>query len=319
MLAATVPVTTLATPSASRPGAPVVEVSGLVKTYDATRVLDAVDFHVDAGEIFGLLGANGAGKTTTVECLQGLRRPDAGHLRVLGLDPITDRARLRTLIGSQLQQAALPDRLRVGEAVALFDRSGRHDLGAILEPWGLARQRRTSFADLSGGQRQRLFIVLALLNDPRVVFLDELTQGLDPAARRDIWQVIRRVRDQGTTVVLVSHFADEVEALCDRVAVMAHGRVVATGAPSRLVDRYAATTTVTFTAPVSFDPNVLRRIDGVAEVDRDGDLCRVVGTSVMIAAVCAATLDDRGAGPADLHVTHPNLDDALVNLIGSQR
>ncbi len=296
-----------------------IEVSGLVKTYDAVRVVDDVDFHVAAGEIFGLLGANGAGKTTAVECLQGLRRPDAGHLRVLGLDPITERVRLRPLIGSQLQQAALPDRLRVGEAVALFDRSRGRDPRAVLEPWGLARQHRVSFADLSGGQRQRLFIVLALLNDPRVVFLDELTQGLDPAARRDIWRVIGQVRDQGTTVVLVSHFADEIEALCDRVAVMAHGRVVDTGTPRQLVDRYAATTTVTFTAPDSFDPNALQRIDGVATVDRHGDRFRVVGTSAMIAAVCAATLDDRGAGPADLHVTHPNLDDALVNLIGSQR
>ncbi len=301
------------------PAAPVIDVAGLVKSYDGARVVDDVDFHVEAGEIFGLLGANGAGKTTTVECLQGLRRPDAGCLSVLGLDPIIDRGRLRSLIGSQLQQAALPDRLRVGEAVALFDRRRRGDPGALLEQWGLARQRRTSFADLSGGQRQRLFIVLALLNDPRVVFLDELTQGLDPAARRDIWQAIRRVRDQGTTVVLVSHFADEVEALCDRVAVMANGRVVDSGAPRQLVDRYAATTTVRFTAPVSFDPNVLRRIDGVGGVDRDGDRYRVIGTSAMIAPVCAATLDDRGAGPADLHVTHPNLDDALVNLIGAQR
>jgi ABC-2 type transport system ATP-binding protein len=223
------------------------------------------------------------------------------------------------MIGSQLQDAALPDRLRVGEAVALFDRAGVRDPRAHLEPWGLAGRERTAFGDLSGGQRQRLFVVLALLNDPDVVFLDELTQGLDPSARRDVWQVVRQVRERGTTVVLVSHFAEEIEALCDRVAVMAGGRVVATGTPHEIVDRHAPVTTVSFTPPVSFEPATLHRLPGVTAVDPDGSRLRVTGTSAMVGPVCAATVDDLGRGPDDLRVVHPGLDDALVTLIGASR
>lgn len=295
----------------------VIDVAGLTKTYEGRRVVDDVELRVDRGEIFGLLGANGAGKTTTVECLQGLRRPDTGRLRVLGLDPVTDRARLRGSIGSQLQGSALPDRLRVGEAVALFARSHRIDPAAHLAQWGLEDELSTSFADLSGGQRQRLFIVLALLNAPRVVFLDELTQGLDPAARRGVWQVIRCIRDQGTTVVLVSHFAEEVEALCDRVAVMSGGRVIDAGTPQQLTDRHASTTRVTFTRPANFAVESVEGMRGVQRIDADGDRVSVVGASSMVAAVCAATLDGTGAGPPDLRVHHANLDQALVTLIGA--
>ena len=297
---------------------PVIEVAGLTKSYGTDRVVDGVSFAVDHGQIFGLLGANGAGKTTTVECLQGLRRADAGQLRVLGIDPVVDPARLRAHIGSQLQDAALPDRLRVGEAVALFDREGRLDIADHLEPWGLADKVRTSFSDLSGGQRQRLFVVLALLNAPRVVFLDELTQGLDPSARRDVWHIIGRVRDQGTTVVLVSHFADEVEALCDQVAVMDRGTIVAAGTPRELTDRHAQATSVTFTAPDSFDPSTVERLPGVAGVAVRGEQVEVAGTSEMVAPVCGATVGPGGIGPPDLRVTHPSLDDALVNLIGAR-
>jgi ABC-2 type transport system ATP-binding protein len=295
----------------------VIDVDRLVKTYGSTTVVDGITLRVAEGEIFGLLGANGAGKTTTVECLQGLRRPDSGRLQVLGLDPVTDRGRLRTLIGSQLQDCALPDRLRVGEAVALFDLTHKIDPAAHLEQWGLADAVNTAFAALSGGQKQRLFIVLALLNEPKVVFLDELTQGLDPAARRDVWQVIHQVRDRGTTVMLVSHFADEVEALCDRVAVMSNGHIIDTGTPRELIDRHSANTTVTFTPPVSFDVDRLRSLPGVGGVERQRDQISVSGTSAIVAPVCAATLDDVGEGPADLHVTHPNLNDALINLIGT--
>ena len=174
---------------------PVIEVQGLMKRYGARLVVDDVGFTVSEGEIFGILGVNGAGKTTTVECLQGLRRPDGGHMRVLGLDPLTARSRLRMLVGSQLQASALPDRLRVDEAVRLFGDGDRRSAERLLDTWDLTRLRRSSFASLSGGQRQRLFIALALLNEPRVVFFDELTQGLDPLARGDVWQAIGEVRD----------------------------------------------------------------------------------------------------------------------------
>jgi ABC-2 type transport system ATP-binding protein len=270
---------------------------------------------VTEGEIFGILGVNGAGKTTTVECLQGLRRPDSGRMRVLGLDPRTARSQLRALVGSQLQASALPDRLRVDEAVLLFGDGDRYSADRLLETWNLAALGRTSFASLSGGQRQRLFIALALLNEPRVVFFDELTQGLDPLARGEVWRASRDVRDRGTTVVLVTHFMDEAEALCDRVAVMRAGRVVDAGTPAELIARHARSTTVTFTPPVSFDPAALAALPGVDGVERHGERIRVVGTNQLIAPVCAAVLGDDQLGPPDLRVHHPDLEDALIALI----
>src|SRR5947208_4543895 len=222
---------------------PVLEVRQLCKRYGERTVVDHVDLEIAEGEIVGLLGSNGAGKTTTVECISGLRRPDAGSVRVLGLDPQVDGGTLRSLVGSQLQDSALPDRLRVGEAIELFRdpriQGSSAAVDGLLVAFGLAEHRRRAFSALSGGQRQRLFLVLALLNRPRLVILDELTQGLDPAARRDVWDAIRSLRDGGTTVLLVTHYMDEAEALCDRVAVMHHGRVLDIGPPARLVDRHA--------------------------------------------------------------------------------
>jgi ABC-2 type transport system ATP-binding protein len=178
-------------------------------------VVDDVDLDVNEGEIVGLLGANGAGKTTTVECIQGLRRPDGGTIRVVGLDPAVDGPRIRTLVGSQLQASVLPDRLRVSEAVELFRRPGSPAASGLLRAFGLADQGKTAFSALSGGQQQRLFLTLALLNQPKLVILDGLTQGLDPASRRDVWDALS-LRDAGTTVLLVTHYMDEAEALCDR-------------------------------------------------------------------------------------------------------
>jgi ABC-2 type transport system ATP-binding protein len=293
----------------------VIEVQGLTKRYGATLAVDDVGFGVAEGEIFGILGVNGAGKTTTVECLQGLRRPDRGHMRVLGLDPRTDRSQLRAQVGSQLQASALPDRLRVDEAVRLFGDRDRRSADRLLETWHLARLGGASFATLSGGQRQRLFIALALLNDPRVVFFDELTQGLDPLARADVWGAIRDVRARGTTVVLVTHFMDEAEALCGRVAVMRGGRIVDHGTPAELIARHARSTTVTFTPPVSFDPSTLARLPGVDRVERDGEQIRAVGANQLVAPVCAAVLGDDQLGPPDLRVHHPDLEDALIALV----
>ncbi|HEY6493861.1 MAG TPA: ABC transporter ATP-binding protein [Trebonia sp.] len=183
----------------------VVTVRGLRKTYGSRVVVDDLDLDVHAGEILGLTGTNGAGKTTTVECVQGLRRPDSGTLRVLGFDPATQPERVRPLLGSQLQDSALPDRLRVAEAVELFGSPRARQGAELLARFGLAERRRSAFSSLSGGERQRLFLVLALLNRPRLVILDELTQGLDPAARRTVWDAIRRLHQDGTTVLLVTH------------------------------------------------------------------------------------------------------------------
>jgi ABC-2 type transport system ATP-binding protein len=216
----------------------VVTVRGLRKAYGNRVVVDGLDLDVPAGEIVGLIGANGAGKTTAVECIQGLRKPDAGMLRVLGYDPVTQATELRPLIGSQLQDSALPDRLRVAEAVELFGTRPARDGDELLERFGLAQRRRAAFGSLSGGERQRLFLVLALLNRPRLVILDELTQGLDPAARRNVWAAVRQLHEEGTTVLLVTHEMDEAEALCGRVVAMRAGRVLDAGAPADLVDRH---------------------------------------------------------------------------------
>jgi len=291
-------------------------VRGLRKAYGDRVVVDGLDLDVPAGEIVGLIGANGAGKTTTVECIQGLRKPDAGTLRVLGYDPVTQAGELRPLIGSQLQDSALPDRLRVAEAVALFGTARTRDGGELLEQFGLAQRRRSAFGSLSGGERQRLFLVLALLNRPRLVILDELTQGLDPAARRNVWAAVRQLHDAGTTVLLVTHEMDEAEALCGRVVAMRGGRVLDAGAPADLVDRHAGTATIRFSMPDA--PALLldqvRRLDGVHEVERAGARVTVRGARPVIAHVGAA-LVRWGPVPADLSVHVPTLEDALLGLL----
>jgi ABC-2 type transport system ATP-binding protein len=294
----------------------VVTVRGLRKCYGGRTVVDGIDLDVPAGEIVGLIGANGAGKTTTVECLQGLRRPDSGTMSVLGLDPVTQADRLRPLIGSQLQDSALPDRLRVGEAVYLFGDSGNGD--GLLGQFGLAQRRRSAFASLSGGERQRLFLVLALLHRPRLVILDELTQGLDPAARRNVWAAVDQLRRDGTAVLLVTHELDEAEALCDRVVAMRAGRVLDAGPPVDLVDRHGRRATIRFTVPgngaevISLD--VLGGLDGVDEVRRDVDQVTIRGDRTAIAYVGAA-LVRAGWVPPDLWVHVPNLEDALLGLL----
>jgi len=294
----------------------VVTVRGLRKAYGTRVVVHELDLDVRAGEIVGLAGANGAGKTTTVECIQGLRSPDAGSLRVLGYDPSTQAPQLRALIGSQLQDSALPDRLRVAEALRLFATSAGPYGDELLEQFGLGARRRAVFSSLSGGERQRLFLVLALLNRPRLVILDELTQGLDPAARREVWAAVRRLHDVGTTVLLVTHEMDEAEALCDRVVVMRAGRVIDTGTPAELVDRHAATATVQFTLP---DLSValldeLGHLDGVRRVERTGPRVSVQGDRRIIAQV-GASLVRHALVPDDLDVRMPTLEDAVITLL----
>ena len=297
----------------------VVTVRGLTKSYGGRNVVDELDLDVGAGEVVGLIGANGAGKTTTVECLQGLRRPDAGHVRVLGLDPVRDAQRLRPQIGSQLQSSGLPDRLRVAEAVTLF--SGQRAVGAdrLLEQFGLAHRRRSPFAGLSGGERQRLFLVLALLNQPQLVILDELTQGLDPAARREGWSAVAQLRGAGTTVLLVTHELDEAEALCERVVAMRDGRILDQGTPAELVARHAGESTVRFglsaLTGTAAGLEALGRLPGARAVTRDRHDVVVRGERAVIAHV-GAWLVDRGEPiPADLRVEIPDLEAALLSLL----
>ncbi|NUR87469.1 MAG: ABC transporter ATP-binding protein [Nonomuraea sp.] len=215
----------------------VIEIDDLRKSYRGTQAVKGVSLTVGRGEIFGIAGPNGAGKTTVLECVSGLRRPDGGAVRVLGLDPYDDRRALLQRVGAQLQEAALPDGIKVGEALRLYAALYDHpaDWRALMDEWGLSDRKGARFGALSGGWKQRLFIALALVGKPEVVLLDELTTGLDPDARRTTWGLIRAMRERGVTVVLVTHFMDEAEALCDRIAVIDGGRVVALGTPGELV------------------------------------------------------------------------------------
>jgi ABC-2 type transport system ATP-binding protein len=292
----------------------VIEVDNLRKRYGSHVAVADVSFQVAQGEIFGLLGRNGAGKTTTVECLQGLRHADGGRVRVLGLDPQRQTQQLRRRIGCQLQEAALPDRLRVWEALDLFASLAPTgtDWRVLMEQWGLAGKRKASFAGLSGGQRQRLFVALALVNDPEVVFLDELTQGLDPAARRVAWGLIRAIRERGATVVLVTHYMDEAEQLCDRIAVVDGGRVVATDTPQGLISRFGGPVRVTFT-PDDHDVRFLEDLSPVRSVRRRGNRVEAEGTGPVLALV-AAELVARGLVPLDLRVEQPTLEDVFLRL-----
>jgi ABC-2 type transport system ATP-binding protein len=292
----------------------VIEVDNLRKRYGSYVAVADVSFQVAQGEIFGLLGRNGAGKTTTVECLQGLRRADGGRVRVLGLDPQRHTQQLRRRIGCQLQEAALPDRLRVWEALDLFASvaSTMTDWRVLMDQWGLAGKRTASFASLSGGQRQRLFVALALVNDPEVVFLDELTQGLDPAARRVAWGLIRAIRERGATVVLVTHYMDEAEQLCDRIAVIEGGRVVATDTPQGLISRFGGPIRISFTAD-GHDVRFLQGVAHVRAVRRRGDRIEAEGTGPVLALV-AAELVARGIVPADLRVDQATLEDVFLRL-----
>jgi len=299
----------------------VVTVRGLTKSYGGRRVVDRFDLDVSAGEVVGLIGANGAGKTTAVECLQGLRRPDTGQARVLGLDPVRDADRLRPQLGSQLQSSALPDRLRVSEAVTLFAGPHARDADGLLEQFGLAHRRRSPFGGMSGGERQRLFLVLALLNQPRLVILDELTQGLDPAARREVWSAVALLRDAGTTVLLVTHELDEAEALCERVVAMRNGQVLDQGSPTELVARHAGGATVRFALPSAPDGATaaalqeLNRLPGVQAVAGERDQVAVRGTREVVAHIGAWLVARPEAIPADLRVDIPDLETALLTLL----
>jgi ABC-2 type transport system ATP-binding protein len=293
-----------------------VTVRGLRKRYGATVAVDDVSFDVAGGEIFGLLGPNGSGKTTTVECLQGLRRPDEGALSVFGFDPRVEPAKVRRVVGSQLQDSALPDRLKVWEALRLFSAisPGGPPWERLLDEWGLSDRRNTAFGDLSGGQRQRLFVALALISEPRLVVLDEMTTGLDPAARRVAWDLVAAVRERGTTVILVTHFMDEAQRLCDRLAVLLDGRVVARGTTAELIESQQRSSVVRFTPPEGKDLGFLPLVAGVNEVAPDhGGQVTIVGDGPLLARVAHA-LVVRGIEPEDLRVELPTLEDAYLAL-----
>jgi ABC-2 type transport system ATP-binding protein len=289
----------------------VIEVENLHKNYGTTVAVEDVSFTVAEGEIFGLLGPNGAGKTTTVECISGLREPDGGAIRVLGEAP--GDADLRDLVGVQLQESALPDRIRVGEALTLYRAFYRDpvDVGELTGKLGLAHVLDTPFGKLSGGERQRLSIALALLGRPRIAILDELTTGLDPAARRATWALIEGIRDQGVTILLVTHFMEEAERLCDRVAVIDRGRVAALDAPAALSSRLQTRLRFRPSAPT---PDLVA-LEGVSDVRLEDEQVVVTGGPEVLQTVLAA-LAREGIVAQNLRVEQASLEDAFIALTG---
>ena len=297
----------------------VIWVEGLHKTYGAVKAVDGVDLIVEEGEIFGMVGPNGAGKTTTIECIEGLRKPDAGSIRVLGLDPQTQSTILYEQIGMQLQGSSLYPHIKVGEAVELFSSFYSHPVpkDELLERLGLSEKENVYFSKLSGGQKQRLFICLALINKPRLVFFDELTTGLDPQARRATWDLVRGVREQGHTVFLTTHFMDEAENLCDRVAVMDHGKIVALGKPSDLIEQYAHETRIRLPQALKEEVDWLRGIRGVIAVEVGEDFTLINFNNENIVELLQL-LDQHGISLKGLHIQQSSLEDVFLSLTGTK-
>ncbi|TAM91716.1 MAG: ABC transporter ATP-binding protein [Jatrophihabitans sp.] len=294
---------------------PMIDVRGLRKVYGGRAVVDGIELSVEDGEIFGILGPNGAGKTTTVECIAGLRRPDAGTISVAGMDPGREGTAFREALGVQLQESRLPDKQTVAEALELYASfyARPRDWRELAERLGLIEQRNTYFAKLSGGQKQRLSVALALIGNPRVAILDELTTGLDPAARREVWGLLEDLRGTGVTLLLVSHFMEEAERLCDRVVVIDRGRVIAADTPEALAAGVVADQRMSFVPSATVDLPDLQELADVHAATRAGDRIVVTGTDNVAAAVIIA-LHERGITASRLRVDQPSLDDAFVAL-----
>jgi ABC-2 type transport system ATP-binding protein len=297
---------------------PVVQVEGIRKSYGRTIAVSDISFEVQQGEIFGLIGPNGAGKTTTMECVEGLRSPDRGSIAVLGLDPVRDVYRLQDRIGVQLQEAQLQKRIKVGEAVDLWASLYRTpvDANRLLEQLGLVEKRNAWFMTLSGGQKQRLFIALALINDPELVFLDELTTGLDPQARRAIWDLVRGIRQRGKTVFMTTHLMDEAERLCDRVAVIDRGRIVDIGTPAALVRRHCPERTVVVTTADGTADDMFRRLPGVTAVERRANDVAIRGRADDLVTSVIQCLASRAIAVVDFRTETPTLEDVFLTLTG---
>jgi ABC-2 type transport system ATP-binding protein len=302
-----------------RTSVPVIHVSGIRKTYGRTIAVDEVSFEVNDGEIFGLIGPNGAGKTTTMECIEGIRKPDRGSISVLGFDPFRQVYKLQERIGVQLQQAQLQKRIKVWEAVDLWAslyRKKSVDAERLLEQLGLVDKRDAWFMNLSGGQKQRLFIALALINDPEVVFLDELTTGLDPQARRAIWELVRGIRERGKTVFLTTHLMEEAERLCDRVAIIEHGRIIDIDTPQRLVDRHCPERIVVLDTD---DPTAEERFGAIPQVEsvvRSDLQFTIRGRGEDLVTEVIHCLSENRIRVTDFRMIVPNLEDVFLKLTG---
>ncbi|HCS39411.1 MAG TPA: multidrug ABC transporter ATP-binding protein [Anaerolineaceae bacterium] len=299
----------------------IIKVQNLIKTYKGITAVDDISFDVHEGEIFGMVGPNGAGKTTTIECIEGLRKPDSGTIRVLNLDPQADNKMLRTRVGMQLQQSNLPDRMKVWEALDLYSAFYETpvDWKNLLKQLGLEEKRDARFGKLSGGQKQRLFIALALLPNPNLVFLDELTTGLDPQARHTIWDLVRSVRDQGKTIYLTTHFMEEAERLCDRVAILDHGKIVALDTPRALIGKLAQHERVSFTLDVSITQEIQNALSVLGKLEVQGDRLTVIGKSTdatQLVTGLVNILSGLALRYSDLRTEQPTLEDVFLDLTG---
>jgi ABC-2 type transport system ATP-binding protein len=298
---------------------PVIEVAAIRKTYGRTVAVDEASFQVEQGAIFGLIGPNGAGKTTTMECIEGIRKPDRGVIKVLGLDPFRQVYKLQDRIGVQLQQAQLQKRIKVWEAIDLWAslcNKKPADAERLLHQLGLADKRNAWFMNLSGGQKQRLFIALALINDPEVVFLDELTTGLDPQSRRTIWDLVRGIRERGKTVFLTTHLMEEAERLCDRVAIMDHGRIIDEDTPARLVARHSPERTVVLSTADPAAGERFQSIPGVDEVSCVERQFTIRGRGDDLVTDVIHCLSESQIRVTDFRTILPNLEDVFIKLTG---
>jgi ABC-2 type transport system ATP-binding protein len=298
----------------------VITVDNLRKAYGDVRAVDGISFEIHPAEIFGMVGPNGAGKTTTIECLEGLRRPDGGKVLVLGLDPQRQGYELRQRIGVQLQEGSLPDRLRVGEAMEIFASFYRKpvDWRPLVELLGLADKFKAPFGKLSGGQKQRLLIGLALVNDPQLVFLDELTTGLDPQARRAMWDMVKSIRDRGQTVFLTTHYMEEAEHLCDRVAIIDRGKIVALDSPQNLIAALDAENRIIFSVKEKVDVAAFRKIPGVTRVEQSQDRVIIYGKGDGLLVRIVMALESGRIHFRDLRTEQPSMDDVFITLTGKE-
>ena len=314
----------------------VIRVKNIRKYYSSVKAVDGISLHVQAGEIFGMVGPNGSGKTTTIEIIEGLREPDEGVVSVLGLDPFEDADALRQRTGVQLQSSNLPNRMRVCEALDLFASFYKqsNDWQPLIEELGLADKRRSYYSQLSGGQKQRLFVALALINQPEIVFLDELTTGLDPQARHATWDLVRKIRARGTTVFLTTHFMDEAESLCDRVAILDHGRVIALDTPAKLVSQLGMDMRISFningqspaalndtreaSAGKAFDPALIGVLDGIQRVEQRGDQVIVYGQGTGLVSALVNALEAAWVPFNNLRTEQANLEDVFLALTGRE-
>lgn len=296
----------------------VIQVQNLRKTYGSTPAVDDVSFDVIEGEIFGLIGPNGAGKTTTMECVEGIRKSDAGAISVLGMDPRRDAYALQGRIGIQLQEAQLQKRIKVWEAVDLWSSLYPRtiDTDGLVERLGLSEKRNARFMTLSGGQKQRLFIALALIHDPDLVFLDELTTGLDPQARRAIWGLVTDLQDRGKTVFLTTHLMEEAERLCDRVAIIERGKVIEMGSPAALVKKHCPQRAVVFSCDRMGVTELLERTPGVEAVSSEGPTHTVSGTGEDFVTRMIRFVSEEALEISDFRTVMPTLEDVFLKLTG---